>query len=269
MPPASATFGGRSSGQYADKSGLRPTGWFSEDNDGPGTHNRGVSGAAGTGAAHGDVMSYGSMARDANYHLADNDADNFDPTLNSSNADYFKNPDSTAAYGENRWKSGGGIDTGAAVGLSMGRTRDTDGTVDRVKDPGPELYPILYAVRMQASAYNIDLDASFEAAGGNARGTIPTTRFCSALSHSFHRLGLTEDDFLKLIQHYGTGDRAAGGGQRPRADLNDARAVGATHECIAWKDFIEDVNKAHDPFKNAPSRPGGPKPMFPRGVQYG
>ena len=34
-------------------------------------------------------------------------------------------------------------------------------------------------------------------------------------------------------------------------------------------DFIEDVRKAHDPFANAPARPGGPKPMYPRGVQYG
>jgi len=34
-------------------------------------------------------------------------------------------------------------------------------------------------------------------------------------------------------------------------------------------DFIEDVRKAHDPFANAPARPGGPKPMYPRGVHYG
>ena len=40
------------------------------------------------------------------------DADNFDPTLNSSHASYFYNPDNTEAYGENRWKTGGGIDTG-------------------------------------------------------------------------------------------------------------------------------------------------------------
>ena len=37
---------------------------------------------------------------------------NFDPTLNSSHASYFYNPDNTEAYGENRWKTGGGIDTG-------------------------------------------------------------------------------------------------------------------------------------------------------------
>ncbi|KOO28823.1 calmodulin 3b (phosphorylase delta) [Chrysochromulina tobinii] len=41
-------------------------------------------------------------ARDSTYYLSDNDADNFDPTLNSSHADYYKNPDSSAAYGEYR-----------------------------------------------------------------------------------------------------------------------------------------------------------------------
>jgi len=207
-------------------------------------------------AAHGNTG-----ARDATYYLCDNDADNFDPTLNSSSADYFKNPDNTAAYGENRWQTGGGISTGGeAKGLHAGRTRDTDGTVDRVKDPTPDLFPLLYAVRMQASAYNIDLDGTFEAAGGNARGTIAATRFNSALSSAFHRLDLTEEDYMRLGNHYGTGDRAPTG---------SAKSIAAPFECIAWKDFIEDVNKAHDPYLNAPARPGGPKPMYPKGVQYG
>jgi len=199
-------------------------------------------------------------ARDSDYSKYDNDADNFDPTLNSSDAEYYRNPDSTEAYGENRWKTGGGIDVGERTGLHAGRTRDTDGTVDRVKDPTPDLFPLLYAVRMQASAYNIDLDATFEAAGGNARGTIPTTRFSSALSSAFHRLELSEDDFFKLGLHYGTGDRAPKG---------SAKEIAAPFECIAWKDFIEDVKKAHDPFAETGARPGGPKPMYPRGVQYG
>jgi hypothetical protein len=165
-------------------------------------------------------------ARDSTYYLSDNDADNFDPTLNSSHADYYKNPDSSAAYGEYRWKTGGGIDTGAASGLSMGKTRDTDGTVDRTPDPTPDLFPILFAVKMQASAYNIDLDGTFEAAGGSARGTIPATRFNSALSAAFHRLELTEADFSRIGNHYGTGARAPKG---------SAKEIAAPFECVAWK----------------------------------
>ena len=165
-------------------------------------------------------------ARDSTYYLADNDADNFDPTLNSSHADYYKHPDSSAAYGEYRWKTGGGIDTGAATGLSMGKTRDTDGTVDRSPDPTPDLFPILFAVKMQASAYNIDLDGTFEAAGGSARGTIPATRFNSALSAAFHRLEFTEADFSRIGNHYGTGARAPKG---------SAKEIAAPFECVAWK----------------------------------
>jgi len=210
-------------------------------------------------------MAYGTRGRNDDwYATADNDADNFAPTLNSSNAAYFYNPNNTQAYGEDRWKTGGGIDTGAKTGLHAGRTRDTDGTVDRVKDPGPELYPILYAVKMQASAYNIPLDETFEAAGGNQRGTIPATRFFSALSAAFHRLELTEELIFKLGNHYGTGDRAPHHAGRP-----SAKAIAAPFECIAWKDFIEDVRAAQDPFAHVAGRAGGPKPMYPRGVQYG
>ena len=165
-------------------------------------------------------------ARDAEYYKYDNDADNFDPTLTSSSAEYFKNPDNSLAYGEDRWKSGGGIETGVRTGLDEGCNRDIDGTIDRVKDPPKEMFPLLYAVKMQASAYNISLDAAFEAAGGNARGTIPTTRFNSALSATFHRLDLKENDFEMLVQHYGTGARAPAG---------SAKEIAAPFECIAWK----------------------------------
>ena len=213
----------------------------------------------GTGHVHADVMSYDADKAKAWYSKADNDADNFDPALNSSHADYFKNPDSSVAYGENRWKSGGGIQGDHKTGLSAGNTRDVDGTVDRVRDPPKELLPFLYAVKCQASAYNISLDAAFEAAGGHARGTIPTTRFCSTLVSTFHRMEFTDELMAQICMAYGTGDR-------PPAGSN--RALVVPYECIAWKDFIEDVTGAKDVL-NAPGKPGGPKPMYPRGVQYG
>lgn len=213
----------------------------------------------GTGAVHGEVMRHGALARDADYDKYDNDA-NFHSELNSQSAEYFMNPDGSKAYGEDRWRTGGGIDAGPAVGLHAGRTRDTDGTVDRVKDPPKELLPVLYSIKMQASAYNISLDAIFEAAGGDARGTIPATKFASTLSFAFQRMDLTEQIVHDLLIAYGCGERAPPGSAKEQV---------APYECVAWKDFIEDVTKVQDPFIDYPSKPGGPKPMYPRGVQYG
>ena len=94
----------------------------------------------------------------------DNDA-SFDQFLNSNSAAYFQNPEDKEAYGENRWKSGGGVNTGGARGIqALGKSRDEDGTVDRVRDPPQELLPLLYAC-MQCSSYNIDLYDTLQAAG--------------------------------------------------------------------------------------------------------
>ena len=73
------------------------------------------------------------------------------------------------AYGEDRWRTGGGIDAGLPS-VCMPGAATAGGTVDGVKDPPKELLPVLYSIKMQASAYNISLDAIFEAAGSDARG---------------------------------------------------------------------------------------------------
>ena len=100
----------------------------------------------------------------------------------------------------------------------------------------------------------------FEAAGGDARGTIPATKFASTLSFAFQRMDLTEQIVHDLLIAYGCGERAPPGSAKEQV---------APYECVAWKDFIEDVTKVQDPFIDYPSKPGGPKPMYRRGVQYG
>lgn len=150
-------------------------------------------------------------------------------------------------YGEDRWRLGGGIDgkdpgkVGGLVdekyALDGGKTRDADGTIDRVRDPPPELLPFLYAVKMQCSAYNISIDQVFEAAGGTAYGVIPATKFQSALVVTFHRLEIKEELLYQIATAYGTGYEAPEGSKR---------AIAARFEAVAWKDFCEDVNKAVD-----------------------
>jgi hypothetical protein len=187
----------------------------------------------------------------------DNDA-SFNPLLNSSSAEYFKNPEDAEAYGENRWKTGGGVDTGGARGIqALGKSRDEDGTIDRVRDPPKELLPLLYAVRMQCSSYNIDLYDTLQAAGGSHFGTIPVTKFNSALVVALNRMQLTEKVLAEIVTHYGCGARHPAGS----VYQNGRWVQQMMHECVAWQDFVEDVVKAID-VANTPTRnaryPGGP-----------
>jgi len=200
---------------------------------------------------------------DPNYHLYDNDADNFDPLLSSASDPlaYVTNPDDDEAYGEDRWKTGGGIDHGghsATLGAG-GKSRDADGSVDRVRDPPKHVLPLLYALRMQAEAYNIGLEEAFEAAGGTHYGTIPATKFGSCLFTTFHRLGLTEEQILALTTAYGCGDKVA---------ARSARSKIYPYELCAWKDLCEDVEKAVDVHKHSQYLPDAATRIYPRGVRY-
>ncbi len=197
-------------------------------------------------------------ARDSTYYLYDNDADNFDATLNSSSAEYFRNADDGGVtFGENRWATGGGIDVGKSDKpgghVQDARSRDTDGTIDRVKDPPKELLPVLYAIRANCASYNIDLHEYFQDAGGSAYGTIATTKFCSSLVVGIHRLDLTEETLAAIVEAYGCGTPI---------DPRSAYHKISRFETVAWKDFCEDVGKAVDvsgkPHPNHPFPYGGP-----------
>ena len=166
-----------------------------------------------------------------------------------------------------RWKSGGGIQVGdndkpGGLGiLSQGKMRDEDGTVDRVRDPPRELWPLLYKLRCQCNAYNVDIHEAFVDAGGTQYGTIPSTKFGSCLVITFHRAGLTEADISSLVEHYGIGNR------EPE---RHAKSKFMPYECCAWKDVCEDIEKAVDIYADTP---GGRLPhkaatIYPKGVGY-
>ena len=45
---------------------------------------------------------------------------------------------------------------------SMGKTRDADGTVDRVADPPQKMWAVLAAFKYKCEVENIDLESIFE-----------------------------------------------------------------------------------------------------------
>ena len=176
------------------------------------------------------------------------------------------NDDGGETFGANRWMTGGGIQTGecdkpGGLGIfAQGKTRDDDGTVDRVRDPPRELLPLLYKLRCQASAYNVDLEGAFVQAGGSSYGTIPTTKFGSCLVVTFHRAGLTEGDIFALIEAYGIGNR------EPE---RHAKSKVMPYECCAWKDLCEDVEKAPDIHADPHGRLSvAASTIYPPGVKY-
>ena len=189
------------------------------------------------------------LGRDASYEDYDNDA-NFDPTLSNQDAAYFSN--FVEENPEDRWASGGGIQAGEAKGIHAGRTRDTDGTVDRVKDPPKDLLPLLYAAKMMCSAYNIDLHGVFQEAGGTTFGTMTPTKFGSALIFALHRMNISEELLARIIHAYGCG------AETPK---RSAMAKMAPFEAVAWHDFVEDVEKAVDVDPTPFTHPGGPPPL--------
>ena len=193
------------------------------------------------------------LARDVNYDAYDNDA-NFDSTLNSVDDPeaYVHNRSWSQQELDDRWKQGGGVDSGEAKGIHAGRNRDIDGTVDRVKDPPKDLLPLLYAVKMMCSSYNIDLHGIFHDAGGTAFGIISPTKFVSALTVGLHRMPISEALLFRILTVYGCGDPAP---------ANSAQAKIAPFDAVAWHDFVEDVGNAVDVSDKPFTYPGGPPPL--------
>ena len=229
-----------------------------------------MSGLMGHNAVRGTANRTGWIAGEKEYEgpgvndAYDNDA-SFDQTLNSSHADYFRNPtDNGETFAsDKRWKTGGGVDTGPAKGLgAASHTRDEDGSVDRVHDINdPQILSMLYAFRCYADSYNVALEEAFEAAGGTHYGTIPASKFGSTLTNIFHRMGLTGAQVEALTAAYGIGDKAPEGSARSKS--------GATRfEACGWKDFIEDVEKAVDVYANQPRLPAAARQIYPRGCKY-
>jgi len=113
---------------------------------------------------------------------------------------------------------------------SMVKTRDEDGTVDRVADPPQKMWAVLAAIKYKCEVENINLETIFEEGGGSHFGTMKTHKFFSSFKDNFFRFDVRPEIYDDILQHYGTG-------------YCDPRG---RFENIAWKDFCEDVGRSKE-----------------------
>ena len=59
---------------------------------------------------------------------------------------------------------------------TMGKTRDDDGTVDRVADPPDEMWPVLAAIKYRCDYENMHLDTIFVRFGPRTPPGVPAAR---------------------------------------------------------------------------------------------
>jgi len=111
---------------------------------------------------------------------------------------------------------------------TMIKTRDDDGTVDRVADPPQRMWAVLACFKYKCEVENINLETIFEEGGGTHFGTMKTHKFFSSLKDNFGRFHITEEIIEDIEDHYGCG-------------YEDPRG---RHENVAWKDFCEDVGRS-------------------------
>jgi len=122
--------------------------------------------------------------------------------------------------------------------MHQGKSRDADGTVDRIDDSvSKALMPLLFTFKKRCQSENIELVSVFEEAGGTHFGTIKRQNFQSALVSTFKRLLLEEDTLLAIVQAYGCGYKHPG---------VPSRNVPSLYESVGWKDFCEDVENSYD-----------------------
>jgi len=113
----------------------------------------------------------------------------------------------------------------------MGKMRDLDGSIDRVKAPeDPGMWKILYTIQRKCENENINLEGVMEEGGGNHYGMMKLTAFESTLKNNLPRFHIPDETLGMIRDHYGCGY------QNPRG----------LKEHVAWKDFCEDVHDAVD-----------------------
>jgi len=114
---------------------------------------------------------------------------------------------------------------------TMGKSRDPDGSVDRIGDPPSHLWPFLYVVKTECQVYSIDLASLCEEACINPMdrhvGKMPSGKFFMTLNVHIPRHRLRDDQQRVIDQHYGLGPLLQDG----------------THESISYEDFCEDARR--------------------------
>jgi len=114
-------------------------------------------------------------------------------------------------------------------GLTGGKTRNEDGTLDRVDDPPDEILKWLLAMKLKCKTISgVDLVYSMRHAGGKNTGLMDKQQFLIALKTVFREFTFEDWLLYALTDHYGVGgDDHIGGGKK----------------LIAWKDFCQDVER--------------------------
>ncbi len=84
--------------------------------------------------------------------------------------------------------------------MNFGKTRDEDGTVDRVPDPPDHLKFWLLVLQLKIKVEEIDLEPAFVQAGGTRYGTITKRQVSASQPHPQHthtRLTADRHAFLR------------------------------------------------------------------------
>jgi len=108
-----------------------------------------------------------------------------------------------------------------------GKTRDADGTVDRVPDPPEALNKWLLVLKLKNRSAMINLPSTLREAGGTPMGTIPKGLFTLVLRNTYKEFRFTDQLLFSFAHAYGCGDVDIFEGGKKQ---------------VAWKDFCEDVN---------------------------
>ena len=107
--------------------------------------------------------------------------------------------------------------------------------------PPPSLLSqYLQAFKTMARGEGIDMELMMSSAGGTRYGTIAKTAFASQLTSYFKRFTFSEQLLFSLCHAYGTGSEDIFNGG---------------FELVAWRDFVEDVEKAYPDKDNAWEEP--------------
>lgn len=130
----------------------------------------------------------------------------------------------------------------------MGKTRDLDGSVDRIPPPPDSMWPLLYAIQLKCQDENINLEGVMEEGGGTHYGMMKRTQFESTLKTNLPRYHITEETYAAIRNHYGCGYKVRVtpalmprvGRARPLVPVCACARVAADQPCAADADVGPD-----------------------------
>jgi len=115
----------------------------------------------------------------------------------------------------------------SAMGAYGGKSRDADGTIDRVPDPPEKLLKWLLVFKAKNKSAGIDLMFNLRQAGASPNGTMAKRQFLISLKHTYKEFSFSEQLLYSLAAAYGCGDP-------------DRHEPGTCLQ-VAWRDLSEDI----------------------------